>query len=385
MSAHWQNLPLSQKLLGLSLILMVFVLPIALFSSSTTQDLRNQAAETNHPVEIYTPYVSFKASDFYVEYNGQQYFLTPEQLTYVGSSIHTPGTGDFTSIGFTWQSNSEVLKLDMFFTYTGNTWTVLYNDLTISDHSFRNQNNLIQGNLGESYTSPSLTQLYTNLLDPSKTATVVTSNLDVHPFIYQLTVPPTTTGYFVEMPPSGQPPGVINFPVSPDGGFFYTAILRDQDGNIVLDQSEFEYTWSIGDLTIASIRPENMCRYEVQAPCPDMSVSLKGLSEGRTPLLVTVTRNGQVVGSGSIDVIIGPLIFNPVSTPTPTLTPELTCTGRPVGKRADFNNSGMVDLQDYVILLTEFLETLPTYTADANCDGKVDLADYGILLFEFLK
>ncbi len=74
------------------------------------------------------------------------------------------------------------------------------------------------------------------------------------------------------------------------------------------------------------------------------------------------------------------------TTPTPTPTPVYDpCTQRPWDQRANFDNQGRVDIDDYPMLFGEIFKTLPTYIADTDCDHDVDLDDYAVFWSEFLK
>lgn len=74
------------------------------------------------------------------------------------------------------------------------------------------------------------------------------------------------------------------------------------------------------------------------------------------------------------------------TTPTPTPTPVYDpCTQRPWDQRANFDNQGRVDIDDYPMLFGEIFKTLPTYIADTDCDHDVDLEDYAVFWSEFLK
>jgi len=51
-------------------------------------------------------------------------------------------------------------------------------------------------------------------------------------------------------------------------------------------------------------------------------------------------------------------------------------------KTADLTGDGKIDIRDYSILVSQFMDTGPhtTLPADLNCDGKVDLIDYSLLI-----
>jgi len=51
-------------------------------------------------------------------------------------------------------------------------------------------------------------------------------------------------------------------------------------------------------------------------------------------------------------------------------------------KTADLTGDGKVDIRDYSVLVSQFMDTGPhtTLPADLNCDGKVDLIDYSLLI-----
>jgi outer membrane protein assembly factor BamB len=71
---------------------------------------------------------------------------------------------------------------------------------------------------------------------------------------------------------------------------------------------------------------------------------------------------------------------DPNTTPTPTRTPTPTPIIR---KPGDATGDGIINVQDYNILVTQFNQTGTTLTADFNNSGKVDVQDYNILVTNF--
>jgi hypothetical protein len=50
---------------------------------------------------------------------------------------------------------------------------------------------------------------------------------------------------------------------------------------------------------------------------------------------------------------------------------------------ADTNNDGVVDISDYSVLVSEFMQNQPMPFADLDCDGQVDISDYSLLVQNF--
>ncbi len=338
-------------------------------------------APVTHPLNISTQYVNISAEDYSIEYQGETYYFDPQAVTYVTSAPYSQGTQNYTTIFFEWDYNNHHLGVSKTFHVVDGTWTQTHGYISIDGPSFDMQTP-VEAAFGESFSAASLTETYTGSSDPTKIVTVTSTNVTIHPFIYKLAIPPTTTGYFIEMLPANSFDGQIRLSLNGTAG--YAAILRDETGAIVTDQSQFTYRWSIDDPSIASISPQNWCAYSIdfRPICPEMQIGLSGVSQGSSTVRVHVSLNGIEVANGSIGIVIGPPVYYPSPTPTPNIDP---CTLRPWDQRANFNNQGRVDISDYQMLFGEIFKTLPSYTADTDCDHDVDLDDYWVFWGELFK
>lgn len=73
--------------------------------------------------------------------------------------------------------------------------------------------------------------------------------------------------------------------------------------------------------------------------------------------------------------------------PTNTLTPRPTEVGNPASVcESDINQSGLVDLTDYTIMIQDFFKSNPTNSrSDIDKNGFVDLTDYSLLARDFFQ
>jgi uncharacterized protein YjdB len=94
------------------------------------------------------------------------------------------------------------------------------------------------------------------------------------------------------------------------------ALLCGPDGSFAANQSDFSYSWSIDDPTLATLEPFTGCVKGIQAPCPYDHLSVVGQKLGSSTVRVSVTQisHDEVVASTSI-----PLTYvTPTPTPAPT-------------------------------------------------------------------
>jgi hypothetical protein len=101
---------------------------------------------------------------------------------------------------------------------------------------------------------------------------------------------PASQTYSLEPMPSGN----IELPVSPASPILLykvAALLKNDQGQTVVDQSNFTYTWQTPDPSIVKVSEftQNMdCPYGVKSPCPNFQANFQGLKEGVTTVNVAV-------------------------------------------------------------------------------------------------
>lgn len=110
-----------------------------------------------------------------------------------------------------------------------------------------------------------------------------------------------------------QPSGNIEMPVSgPIDGYGINALLKDEHGNIIIDQSDFYYMWSIADPSIATVSASSFssgCPYGIQSPCPNLHADIQGKKPGAT----TITAKAYKI---SLQKHVATAVFNLVVTPS---------------------------------------------------------------------
>jgi outer membrane protein assembly factor BamB len=107
----------------------------------------------------------------------------------------------------------------------------------------------------------------------------------------------------------------------------------------------------------------------------------KALS-GRQDTVLSMDSDGTIYGTAGSSYVMAVEQNGPTPTPeaTPTITPTPTMKTR---KPGDATGDGIINVQDYNILVTQFNQTGANLTADFNNSGKVDVQDYNILVSNF--
>ncbi len=122
----------------------------------------------------------------------------------------------------------------------------------------------------------------------------------------------------------------IHGPGSPSGDGYGIYVLLKKNGEVVKDQADFEYIWSIDNSLIARLYTFSACIEGIQEPCPLAHANIIASHEGDTNIIVFV-RNKQT-GNNVISTVFQLHVrSNTTSTPTPRVTiPVPTFTPTPV-------------------------------------------------------
>jgi len=129
----------------------------------------------------------------------------------------------------------------------------------------------------------------------------------------------------------------ITMPVSsPNSSYGIYAILKN-NGEVVKDQSSYEYHWLSGDLV--ALQPFSACTNGIVDPCPQDHASLTAKKVGNTIITLVVAKKGATGCNDSnciarvnfnVNVVEGPTpTALPTNTPTPTKIPTPTVTKIP--------------------------------------------------------
>jgi hypothetical protein len=151
----------------------------------------------------------------------------------------------------------------------------------------------------------------------------------------------TQTNFFnraAELPATPvTPPGVISYvlvpseskvqmPISiPGTGYAVYGVLKDNYGNVVVNQTDFSYAWESNSTSIVSIVPFAGCVMGIQEPCPLDHATFTGIAYGTAIITETVKQisTNSVVASTTFSVTVAPSSSTITLTPTPTLKPTV--------------------------------------------------------------
>lgn len=310
----FQHSSLTQKFVTLGLLAFIFILPVSvLFLKNSTSD-RPHAAVGDHPVEIQTPYMTLKADDFYIDtQDGTRYFFDQSTLQPFSTYPGIDGNNNKTiNLILRWTNQSTTLVYSMYFGQEGSTWALRNTQVGIASHTFDNTDNTIQAPIGDGYVSPNFDQTFIDEVDSTQSVTTHLTNASFQPFLYTVKIPATTSGYFIENPPEGNTTGVPLSIVNAPG--YLTGILRDSQGEIVTDQSAFTYGWETSSpgVTLGSANA-NCTDYNIQEPCPGMSIKYTGTIPGNAVIHLTVKKDDTVVAEMDF-----PVLVSESTAPTPT-------------------------------------------------------------------
>lgn len=78
-----------------------------------------------------------------------------------------------------------------------------------------------------------------------------------------------------------------------------STLIKDSNGNIVEDQTDFSFSYSIEDSKIASFEDEeNFCTQGIKYPCPNYRLYIYAWEKGHTKINVKVTQksSGKIIG-----------------------------------------------------------------------------------------
>lgn len=273
-------------------LLSVFVLIIGVFSavvlSQTTQEIR-KGAQTTNPVSWSTNYVTLTADDFYIEVEGKRFYGRPD-LSKI-SVKSNPGKPSYTTLETEWTEGSIPMRLYIYFANDGINWWAT---------EIRTYNGQVPGdwviyNDSSPYFMTSLKGEFSGdilLISDSGFGSLYFKNLKLKAFVNY----PDFSKPYTVWPPGGES---FNIPVSPSKGTYgLTAMLYDSSKNMISDQSDFEYLWSIGDSSIMSITTDNLCLEGMVEPCPLNYAAVSGISPGSTQIMLSIRQKStqEVVG-----------------------------------------------------------------------------------------
>lgn len=179
----------------------------------------------------------------------------------------------------------------------------------------------------------------------------------------------------------GLPEGeIITLTTNPMAGYGVNAVLFDNTGNVVTDQSDFLYIWEATNpvrpvLSVSSSSvpyPDGNCAYGIMAPCPKSNGHLKGINPGYSEVRVSVLSRGSAerIASNVFDVLVydqnSPVMEPPASTNNETsdndaVLEQLQELEGEVGeltKKVEQQEEEISALQQIINSITQFLQRL---------------------------
>ena len=258
-------------------------------------------AKIVNPVDWRTQFASLKASDFHIEI-GDKVFYGNDTMRLVSD----PGV-DRTTLEATWQENGVEMRLFMYFRKTStNDWEMYelrtYNGQQPGDWLYYSDSlgNSVSSMVGQRNYSDERT-----FVASSGNAKIYCKGCDINAFMPKpISVSPH--GYSLEALIGLQPGEIITIPASQNIGYGVNVILRDSAGNVVMDQENLVYEWTVANPNIASVATGNIeysngqCAYGMYAPCPNINGQIAGLSRGQTTITVSVVRSTNNVKLASV-------------------------------------------------------------------------------------
>jgi hypothetical protein len=313
----------------------------------------------NNKVSFATPYVQLSADNFYIDINGTKFTSKDANV-----SVHSdPGSDNYTTLELTWNESNVPMRMYIYFSYSpGDFWKVTelrtYNGDT-------NGNWLYYDGFTGNEHGRSLIMSVFDLTSKDGSGKVHFENLNLQPFLPTDHKPPSQYGYYIEKKPIED---IEVFLSGPYHGYGVNAVLRNNQDQIVTDQSQFTYFWTTSNPAVVTVSPNSTyigptnnptgCSFGVSFPCPmsNAQMSFHGIGTAKVNVRVLNSTQQEVASE------------------------EFTFTVKP--KSADLNNDGKVNISDFTILNSQFMRT-DYPTGDINADGKVNIKDFTIMISEF--
>lgn len=170
-------------------------------------------------------------------------------------------------------------------------------------------------------------------------------------------------------------------------GYGINAILK-WNGDIVLDQSSVQYTWTQTDPSVIDISntmegSAGECPYNINPPCPNSHADLTALSPGTTTITAMAYFEHPVPAEEESEIV--PIPITILGETTFTVTVREIIDPPIIIPPGDFNYDGRVDDADYDIIVAEMASQPTVPKADMNRDGVVNVRDYTLFVIEYIK
>lgn len=287
------------------------------------------SAESVNPVIWKTAYNEFSSSNFYIQI-GETQFLGAGNVR-----VHSDPGIDRSTLELEWTENGIQMRLYFYFEKIENGMWQMYDLRTYnakgSDWIYYKVADA-NGNPVKSLVGQRDYRDERVFLSEDGSAKIYCKDCSITAFISNVP-PPSVYGYILDFRIGVPQNETITISNDPSTGYGVNAVLLDSSGNVVMNQSDFSYTWkseneSILAITASSIPyPDGNCAYGILAPCPNINVQIKGLNPGISRVLLDVMRKSDrtVVASNAFTV----KVIEKNLVPPPTVTPIIKNTPTP--------------------------------------------------------
>lgn len=283
-----------------------------------------------NPIVWKTSYNQLASSDFHIRI-GNQYFYGVEPMRITSD----PGTS-YTTLENIWKENGIEMRLFMYFKKIDTNMWEMYDlrayNATGSDWIYYSPKdslgNTISSLLGyRNFSSERIFLPTASGID----AEIYCKDCSITAFMPQL-VPLSIYGYGIDFRVGIPKNETITLSTDPMSGYGVNASLVDSSQEVVKDQSNFTYRWSLANEQIATLSPQSIpypdgkCAYEILPPCPPINVQIVGKNPGVTQVLLEIRRKSDqvIAASGSFDIKVVEMVKEVIFSPAPTISPSST-------------------------------------------------------------
>lgn len=264
--------------------------------------------EAKNKISWKTFNVSLEADDFYILINGRKFYPKSERIKL--DSYFNPFSEYQTELNATWFEDKTEMRLVIRFHGDGTNWWVkkisTYNGQT-DPNRINYDLNIPKTPFNQPYYHPGILEIQ-GIDQFNVQGTIHFENLSLKPFLYQ------------NPPPDYLPTGYYMHPDRPTvfyqidwEGYGTRVVLRNKDGEIIRDLTDFSFIRSIDDPSIATLSTDIEKDYTL----------IKALKTGRTTIRTKAIKSttGEEVASCSQNLVVVTDIFAiPTLSPTPSFT-----------------------------------------------------------------
>lgn len=280
---------------------------------------------SNNPIIWKTKYAKISANNFYIRI-GDTYYYGADNVR-----VHSdPGSDTYTTLEVTWQENGREMRLNLYFAMDSNKmWRVTevrsYNGAQSGDWIYYNDPQGSTSSKG-AYAHDVVRRFTAkNGVD----AEIYCGECSVQAFMDR-PLEYSSQGYGLELMSGVSDTETITLSTDPMSGYGVNVLLRNTQKEVVTDQKDFTYEWTVANSNIARVYPNKIeyadggCAYGIKAPCPLMNGQIQGVAPGITKVQVSVKKDNYVVATREIEVKVvrHTSVPNPSSSPTPGSSPS---------------------------------------------------------------